>query len=286
MKKVLSCLLIIFAVVLLSGCRIKRDTLENVDIYTTAYPIEYVVNQLYGYNSRVLSIYPAEANLNEFSLTKKQLDSYSQAAIFVYNGLTNEKSIARDMLNTNTKLKIIDVSQGLEFENSVEELWLNPRDYLMMAHNVKNGLEEYITNKYIIGEIDKNYDSLKLLISSYDAELEMIPDNADNKTIITSSNTLMFLEKYGFDVINVSNDAPSNVISKAKNLYKEKKVKYLFMLDNEGNVNATNDLIKAGAEVVKLRSMTVKKESDASSGATYKSMMRETIDAIKKEVYK
>ena len=117
----------------LTGCIIKRDNLENVDIYTTVYPIEYLVDSLYGYNSKVSSIYPAEIDLNTYKLTKKQIKKYSQGEIFVYNGLTNEKSIARDLLNSNTNLKIIDVSQGLEFAYQTEELWLNPRDYLMMV---------------------------------------------------------------------------------------------------------------------------------------------------------
>lgn len=285
MKKIITILSLVLTIFLVSGCEIKRDSLENVDIYTTVYPIEYIVNQLYGYNSRVSSIYPAEVNLNEYSLTKKQLDTYSKGAVFVYNGLSNEKAIARDLLNKNTNLKIIDVSQGLEYENSVEELWLNPRDYLMMAHNVKNGLEEYITNKYIIGEINKNYEDLKLLISSFDAELELIPDNAQNKTIITTSKTLSFLEKYGFEVVYVTKDSPSTVVTKAKRLLKEKKVSYLYMLDSETEDEVTEDLKKAGASVIKLRSMTVKKESDAIDGVTYKHMMRETIDALKKEVY-
>lgn len=272
----------------LTGCIIKRDNLENVDIYTTVYPIEYLVDTLYGYNSKVSSIYPAEIDLNSYKLTKKQIEKYSKGEIFVYNGLSNEKGVARDLLNSNTNLKIIDVSQGLEYSYSTEELWLNPRDYLMMAHNVKNGIEEYINNKYIIEEIDKNYESLKFLISSIDAELETIPENAKDKNIIIASDALSFLEKYGFTLTNIDNtkvDIPSTVSQKAKRLVQEKTVKYIFILDNMEESELVSDLVKSGAQVVKIRSMSVKKESDKENGVNYKTMMQDFIDAIKKEVY-
>lgn len=272
----------------LTGCIIKRDNLENVDIYTTVYPIEYLVDSLYGYNSKVSSIYPAEIDLNTYKLTKKQIKKYSQGEIFVYNGLTNEKSIARDLLNSNTNLKIIDVSQGLEFAYQTEELWLNPRDYLMMAHNVKNGIEEYISNKYIIEEIDKNYESLKFLVSSIDAELETIPENAKDKNIVIATSTLQFLEKYGFEVTNVDNskgEVPNTTIAKVKRLVQAKTVKYVFILDNMEESDIVKDLVKSGAEVIKVRSMSIKRETDKENGVNYKTMMQELIDAIKKEVY-
>ena len=43
--------------VITTGC-FKRDDMEDISIITTVYPLEYVVNQLYGNNSVVNSIYP------------------------------------------------------------------------------------------------------------------------------------------------------------------------------------------------------------------------------------
>lgn len=272
---------------LASGC-FKRDDLEDVDIYTTVYPIQYVTDILYGYNSNVKSIYPAEVDIGEYSLNDKQIEEYSKGAIFVYNGLTTEKSIARDLLNKNRKIKIIDVSQGLEYNHNVEELWLNPRDFLMLAHNVKNGLEEYINNKYIIEEINKNYEELKVLISSYDAQLETAPDNAKDPNILIASDTLDFLSKYGFTVTNIdesSLEVTSTTKQKAKKLINDKTIKYIYMLDNQQETDFIKELISLGAEKKVLKSMTVLTEEDIKNGATYKTMMRDNIEDIKKEVY-
>lgn len=288
MKKVLSKILMLSCVVVLSTSCFKRDDLEDVDIYTTVYPIQYVTDYLYGYNSDVSSIYPAETDPDEYKLSKKRIEEYSKGAIFVYNGLSNEKSIARDLLNENNDLKIIDVSQGLEYSHRVEELWINPSDFLMLAQNIKNGLEEYIDNKYIIEEIDKNYDELKLLISSYDADLAKVKDNATDKNILIASDTLSFLSKYGFEVINVDDreeEVPQTAKTKAKKLIENKTIKYIYMLDNEEKSDLVSELESAGAEVVTLKSMTILSEKDIADGATYKTMMRDNIEAIKSEVY-
>lgn len=266
----------------------KRDDLEGVDIYTTVYPIQYVTDFLYGYNSQVRSIYPAETKPEEYTLTEKKIEEYSKGAIFIYNGLSNEKGFARDLLNENKKLRIIDVSQGLEYSHSVEELWMNPSDFLMLAHNIKNGLEEYINNKYIIEEINKNYEDLKVLISAFDAELDTAIDNAKDTNILIASDTLTFLSKYGFTITNVddsSGEVPQTTKTKAKKLINDKTVKYIYMLDNQEETDTIKELVSAGAEIVRLKSMTILSEEDTQNKATYKTMMRDNIEDIKKEIF-
>lgn len=282
-KFLILCLVLVMA----CGC-FKRDDLEDVDIFTTVYPIQYVTDYLYGYNSNVKSIYPAETVIEEYSLTKKQIEEYSKGSIFVYNGLTNEKSIARDLLNSNKNLKIIDVSQGLEFNSSVEELWLNPSDFLMLAHNVKNGFEEYINNKYIIEEINKNYETLKVLISSYDAEFQLIRESAKNTDILIASDSLTFLSKYGFNITNIDEslgEVSNNTKNKVKRLINDKAVKYIYMLDNQKETDLIKSYVDAGLQVIKLRSMTILTEQDISNGSNYKTMMRDNLEEIKKELY-
>lgn len=271
-----------------TSCIFKRDDLEGVNIYTTVYPVEYVVDYLYGYNSKVSSIYPAEVDLSTYKLTKKQIKTYSKGAVFVYNGKSDEIEIARDLKNANSDLKIIDVSHELEYTNNVEELWMNPREYLWLAHNVKDGLEEYISNKYIIEEIDKNYEDLNALISGFEAELSQIPGKAKDKNIVVASETLMFLENYGFNVILVDEDAgeiQNSTLLNAKNLIQDGTVKYVFIIDNDEETETTKELVNLGAELKTIRSMTVKREDDIKEGITYRNMMRETIEAIKDEVY-
>jgi ABC-type Zn uptake system ZnuABC Zn-binding protein ZnuA len=48
MKKTKLLLLAILSTTFLTGC-FKRDNMDNITIYTTTYPLHYLVEQIYGY---------------------------------------------------------------------------------------------------------------------------------------------------------------------------------------------------------------------------------------------
>ena len=84
MKK-LKYLLIITLSILLTGCDLfKRDTMENINIITTIYPLEYATNYLYGDSSNVMSIYPDDINTDTYELTEKQIKDNNINDIIVY----------------------------------------------------------------------------------------------------------------------------------------------------------------------------------------------------------
>ena len=58
-------------------------------------------------------------------------------------------------------MQIIDVSYGLKYKYGIEELWLHPNNYLMLANTIKNDLEELSANKYTAEKIEKNYKQLE-----------------------------------------------------------------------------------------------------------------------------
>ena len=71
MKKFFKLLSIILLLFTITGC--KSDSMEDIDIYTTVYPIEYITSRLYSNYSNIYSIYPDGVNVNEYTLTKKQI---------------------------------------------------------------------------------------------------------------------------------------------------------------------------------------------------------------------
>ena len=199
------CLLTLFTLIL-SSCSIKKDDLEGATIYTTVYPVNYLVKYLYNDYGEISSIYPKDCDLNTYKLTGKQITNYANANLFVYNGLTKEKEIAKTLLNKNKNLLIIDVSYGLSYENDPAELWLSPKNYLMLAKNIKENLTNYLTSKYIIEEVNKNYADFEEKISLMDANLRSIANEAQSNgkyTIVASSKVFNFLKSYGFDVISL-----------------------------------------------------------------------------------
>ena len=139
MKKIF---LLILSLFLLTGCSLKKDNLENATIYTTIYTIKYLTEFMYKDYSTIESIYPAGADVTTYELTDKQIKNYAKGDLFIYNGLSNEKTITKNLINKNRNLLIIDVSNGLSYSYGIKELWMSPNNYLMLAKNIKDYLKE------------------------------------------------------------------------------------------------------------------------------------------------
>ncbi len=284
MKKISYLIVLILIMFSVTGC-FKRDTLEDITIYTTVYPIEYLTDKLYGDNAEILSIYPDGVNPNEYTLTEKQINDYSKSALLVYNGLSDEKEIAAEFINKNKNLKIIDASQGVIISNNgVEKLWLSPSNFLMLAQNIKNQLKEYITNKYIKEEIDDNYNELKLTISEMDAELKIMAENAPIKTLVVSSDTFKFLEKYGFEVISLEGDVTSANLNKVKSLINNGDISYIFVKENEDISSTITDLTNAyKVNLANIKTITNLTDEERENGEDYLSLMLKNIEAFNLE---
>lgn len=284
MKKIK--ILLCISILLLTGC-IKRDNLENITIYTTAYPIQYIVENLYGTHSTVKSIYPNGVNIESYKLTEKQVNDYSNGNMYIFNGLTHENDYIVDMVKNNRNLMIIDASTTIEYDNSINELWLDPSNFLMMTLNIKNGLNDYITNHYLKNDIEENYEILKVKISNLDAKLKLLNENATTTTIVVDNNTLTFLTKYGFNVISLDpNTVTDKIISDAMNYLNKTQNKYILTLDEESISETTKNIIdatKSGILVIhNLSNLTDKEKANKED---YITLFNENIDKLKTAVY-
>jgi len=278
---------IIFLSLFFTGC-IKRDSMEDITIYTSVYPIEYITNRLYGKNSTIYSIYPDGVIPNVYTLNDKQMKDYSKSELFIFNGLSNEKNYLSSMLKYNKNLKIIDATSSMEYTNHQEELWLDPSNALMLARNIKTGFNEYINNHYLKTEIENNYESLKVDLSNLSAKLSLISDSCDDPTLVVSSDMFKFLENYGFNVISLEENTnlTEKNISEVKKRIQNGQTKYIFVIQNE-EINDTIQGIISESNVGTLAYHTLSNmsESEKNNKKDYISIMTENINLLKQELY-
>lgn len=285
--KIKHVIILCIALFLVSGC-FKKDSLENATIYTTNYPIEYITQRLYGDNGTIISIYPNDVDIKSYTLTDKQLTDYSKGRIFIYNGLSNEKNYALSMLNKNKSLLIIDAAMSMEYINGEEEIWLDPSHFLMMARNVKEGFKEYITNVYLEREIEDNYNKLKIDISEIDAELKLIVSNAIDKNIVVADDILLYLTKYGLNVLSLeeNENLTAKKINDIEKLMINKKIKYIFIKDNnELNETAKRLVNKYKVTPISLKTASNLSEDERIDKVDFIKIMYDNIEALKKELY-
>ena len=288
MKKFNICLLLII-ILLTTGCHLKRDRMEDINIVTTIYPIEYVTNRLYGDYSQIKSIYPRDSVSSSYVMTTKQLKDYSQYDLFIYNGESGERDYATKMLDYNKKLKIIDAAYGLDTTYKSSDIWLNPSNILMIGQNIKNELKDYIISGYIKDKIEAKYTLLKVDITEIETEFKKTAENAVNNEIVVEDESLNFLKKYGYNVINLTENGKEkqNNIALAKDLYSKGKLDYIFVIEH----STEKDIVKQLKETYKIKELEFRtldtiSEKDENNNDDYLSIMHDNISKLQKETYK
>ncbi len=287
MKKLLLFLAIFIATISVTGC-LKRDDLEDITIYTTVYPVTYITEQLYGEHSKIYSIYPAGVTPQDYKLTDKQIKDYSKAKLFIFNGLSEEKKYVEQLFRYNRKLKIIDTTSSMEVIYGEEEVWLDPSNFLMLAQNIKNGFNEYISNHYLKNEIEENYQALKVKISNLDAEISSIYENSSKKTIVVANNIFKFLEKYGFTVISL--DSRETISEKTlvdvRDMIQSGQIHYIFAKDKNDISKTIESLIKdSEVKISTIHTLSNLSEEDKNNNENYITIMNKNLELLKQELY-
>lgn len=283
MKKILILMIAVFS---LTGC-LKNDSMEDISITTSVYPIQYIVDYLYGDYSEISSIYPNDSNINEFKITNVLLKDYSKNDLFIFNGLSEENKYVKTMKKNNNELKIIDSTANMTFEYSLEELWLDPNNLLTIANNIKNGFGEYIKANYLINKIDENYTNLKFELTSLDGKFYSTVKNSEYDYIIVDDDAFKFLEKYGLTVISLDKDTVKEKdIYTAKELLNDGDCSYIFTVyGNEKSDTVDEILTSTGKTNLELYTMTDLSELNIEKN-NYITLMNDNLNQLKQELYK
>ncbi|MCI9279693.1 MAG: zinc ABC transporter substrate-binding protein [Bacilli bacterium] len=276
-------ILLTLTCILLFGSACSQSNTTELKIATTIYPIHYLVNELFP-NENTISIYPDGADIKNYTLTEKRIEDYSANDLFIYNGLSNELNIAKDLINANKNLKVIDVSYGLKLNYGLEELWLSPNYYLMLATNIKNNLKNLSDNKYFVEEIEKNYKVLEENLSIMDANLREIAKdsfNLNRNTIVASSSLFKYLQNYGFQVIALDDDTIN--LNEIKENFKNGIYTTLFMKSSEEKTDLIRNLEQEyKAKVVSVNTMETITKEEKENNDTYFHIMENYFENIRK----
>lgn len=270
-----------------TGC--KSDNMEDIEIVTTNYPNEYIIERIYGKHAKVNSIYPDGVDVNAYKFTSKQKKDFSNKDLFIYTGLVSrERKYAVNLLDYNKELKIIDSSYVLDNDHEMDEVWLDPSFMLMMSQNVRIGLKEYIENNYLKEEIDENYEKLKVDISELDANIRLAVENAPYKTIVATNNNYKYLEKYGVKVYILNDDTEEKDIVEINNLIKKGKITKIFSFENIKTTNNVQNLINTypnNLEIINSNRIIILNDEQRETETDYITLMNQNLDSIKEELY-
>lgn len=279
-------ILFILPLFLTTGC--TNDSMDNIDIIVTNYPNEFITKKLYEDHATITSIYPDGVDIANYKISNKQKQDFAKYDLFVYNGLLErERNLALELLDLNPNLKIIDTAYVLETDYSPEELWLNPSSLLMMGQNVRLGLIEYITSTFLKNEVDEKYNELKIELSELDVEFRVAFDSTDNNTIIVADSALLYLEKFGLNVICIDSDATQKTLSDAENLIINKSVSYIYGFKNQQFGDNAKKLFDTYPDVkaVELHKLDNISDEERRDKKDYVLLASDNLELIKREIY-
>lgn len=282
--KILSILLLVF---LATGC-FKKNSNEKIDIKVSAYPIEFLAKEIYGENATVTSIYPNDMN-KDYTISEKLLNDYSSTNLFIFNGNeSKENDYVYTMFNKNKKLKIIDSTASLTYENKIEELWLDPLNCLTMANNIKKGFKEYISATYISNKIDTNYDKLKIKLIQLEADYREMSNRSNTKNIVVADDLFLYLKKYNINVISLeqSKNYTKKTLYDAEKLMKKGEIKVIYVRKGQKLSDTITKLKDTyNLEIIELNDLYTLSEDDIKNNKDYFSLMYDNLELLKKQLY-
>lgn len=280
-------ILLIIGLLFITGCTFKEDFSDKY-VYTTLYPIEYATTMLYSDYGNVGSIYPNGAN-SDYKISEKKKKEYSKSEIFIYSGIANDATIARDLINNNNKLKLIDATKGMKSTSKMASIWLDPSNYLMLCSNIKSSLIDYNENVYVKEDIEKKYKALNEKISELDVELYEIGRSGNFKTILVTNNVFNYLTKYNINVISLDTDNTNidKSYADARKLIASKQIQYIYFLEGE-KLNSTQEKLinDSGLIKIEINDMFSLTDAERDNGKNYITIMNDIIENYKKELYK
>lgn len=287
MKKNKFTILIILVLLLTCGC-LNKNTMENSDIKVSAYPIEYLTTRLFGEHATIKSIYP-DNMATDYEINDKLLNDYSSTNLFIFNANEDkENDYVYQMFNKNNNLKIIDATASLTYTNKIEELWLDPMNYLTMANNIKKGFKEYTNMAYLTNDIESNYDKLKVELIQLEADFREMANRANNNTIVVADDLFLYLSKYNINVISIEKSVNYSKKSQytAEELIKKGDINTIYIRKNQ---TLTDDIEKLKEEyninVIELNTLYTISEEDRKNGKDYFTLMYENLQLLKQQLY-
>jgi len=250
MKKLILIIISFLLVTSLLGC----DKSQKADIYTSVYPIQFLVETVAGDEYIVKSVYSKGQEIHGFEPTARLIEYMSDAQAIFYIGAgletfieTNEESIFKDSnlvcLSNSLNLVETDGSCGDEEHDHHYlydvHVWLDPSRMLLMLDVIVENLSLLNPDKASIFEANASSLSVDLADLHRDFNLAVQDVPLENRYIMVDHDAYVYWEDtYGVKRIRLRSDndsceVPSNQMQEKINQANALGIKHVVVTKNE-----------------------------------------------------
>lgn len=285
--------------ILLTACNSTNETRDDqLLIYTSIYPIQYIAEEITGNEAVVKSIYPPGVDAHTYEPTSKEITEIANGDAFIYLGAGMESfaETAADALQSQDILFIeIGGHEHLFAEDEHDDhghdhgdhdphIWLDPLRMIEIGEIIKDELvslhpeneDEYIAN----------FEALKQDLTVLDEEFTATLEPKDNKQILVSHAAYGYWEeRYGIEQIPISglssSDEPSQKdLAEIARLAEKEDLTYVIFEQTGSNRLASIIQEYIHAEGLTIHNLEVLTEDDIAENENYLTLMEKNLEVL------
>lgn len=218
--------LLLLSLVLMTGCSSSPPaSAGKVQVVATFFPLAELAARVGGDRVEVSTLVPPGVEPHDFEPTPGVIARLSGAKAFVTIGLGFAGVEKPLMEAAGPQLKVVSASQGVALLSvdsnelpsdahvpaggSDPHIWLSPKNMILMAQNVRNGLSA--ADPAGAAEYQKNADAFIADLNALDAEFQSGLMDCSNRVILTSHFAFAYLARdYNFRQIGISGIDPES----------------------------------------------------------------------------
>lgn len=296
--------LILILALSLTACGTDKNDTDNETntIYTTIYPLQFLVDKIAGDSVDVFTVYPPGVDEHTYEPTAKEITEIAEADAFFYigAGLEAMASTAARALE-NQAVQLIEVGKHEELFLSDEHheedeheghhhgdldphIWLDPLRMIEIGKIVKDELTNLYPDE--ANRFDENYNELELELTTLHEEYEQLVANKENKKLLVTHAAFGYWEeRYGIEQIAIhglstENEPSQKDLIEIINTANEYGLKYIIFEQNVTTQVSKVIQEEIGAEALTIHNLAVLTEEDISEGRDYLSIMRDNLRVL------
>jgi zinc transport system substrate-binding protein len=262
-------ILILISIIAIISCNSNTSKNDKKILSVSIYPQKYFIEQLAGDLFEVNVLIPSGASPATYEPTPKQLTEISKSEIYFQIGeLIFEKVWLSNFQNNNKKLKVINLSENIVFEESIDDhshshshkhsvdphIWMSAKKTQIIIDNLYNSLVKNYPE--YTDTFNVNYNKLKEAISNVDRLFINKTQELKQKNFLIFHPALTYLANdYGLTQISIEFEGkePSpvhlkKIIEKARNL----EIKTIFVQKEFNKENAQAIAKEINAQIVEI----------------------------------
>lgn len=303
MKLTKKLFIISFLLLIISACGTNNEDSstdeDRLIIYTSVYPLQFIVTEIGGDLVSVNSVYPPGVDAHTYEPSSKDMTNIAKSDAFIYLGAGME-SFSESIVETlaSHDILFIEIGENKELFLAGEDeehdghqhsdldphIWLDPLKMIEVAEIITRKISELDPNNQEIYE--NNFVQLSKKLRELDEQFVATIDKKEKKKLLVSHAAYGYWEeRYGIEQIPISGlsstDEPSQKeLANIAKLAKEENIQYVIFEQTGSNRLAEVIRESIGAEKRYIHNLEVLTEEDIDNGEDYFSIMEQNVETL------